>query len=161
MNARLTADGFQFDGQLYACTIGRSGVTTAKREGDGATPAGLWRITGMLYRPDRLEKPADWAEEILPGDLWSDDPADPHYNRKVRAPHGFSHEELHREDSLYDLVILTDWNADRVPGAGSAIFIHEWAGPDRPTEGCIAFARDVLHAMAPALAPGVQVVVPG
>lgn len=159
MNPRLTGDGFLFDGQLYACTIGRSGVTTAKREGDGATPAGRWRITGMLYRPDRLARPAGWAQEIAPGDLWSDDPADPDYNRMVKAPHGFSHEDLYRADSLYDLVILTDWNADRVPGQGSAIFIHEWAGPDSPTEGCIAFARPVLHMLAPALAPGVQVMV--
>ncbi|MCP6053683.1 hypothetical protein NL338_26220, partial [Klebsiella pneumoniae] len=50
---------------------------TAKREGDGATPAGIHRIAGLLYRPDRLPRPAPWAEPIGPGDLWCDDPADP------------------------------------------------------------------------------------
>lgn len=161
MTARLTADGFLFDGQLYACTIGRSGVTNDKREGDGATPAGVWTITGMLYRPDRLARPADWAQPIAPDDLWSDDPTDPDYNRAVKAPHAFSHEELCREDALYDLVILTDWNADRVPGKGSAIFIHEWQTPDTPTEGCIALARETLHTLAPRFTIGSQVVVKG
>lgn len=124
------------------------------------TPAGLRQITGMLYRPDRIACPAPWAQPILPGDLWSDDPADPDYNLPVRAPHGFSHEDLCREDTLYDLVILTDWNAARVPGRGSAIFIHEWRGSQDPTEGCIALPRDVLHRLAPDLAPGVRVLVP-
>jgi L,D-peptidoglycan transpeptidase YkuD (ErfK/YbiS/YcfS/YnhG family) len=48
------------------------------------------RIVGMLYRPDRMAPPADWALPIGPGDLWSDDPEDPDYNLMVRAPHGFS-----------------------------------------------------------------------
>ena len=60
-----------------------------KREGDGATPAGVHRLVGMLYRPDRMARPADWALPIGPSDLWSDDPRDQDYNLMVRAPHRF------------------------------------------------------------------------
>lgn len=142
----LTRQGLRFMGEVFPCTIGRSGVTRSKAEGDGATPSGIHRIIGCLYRPDRLARPCDWAVPIGPRDLWSDDPRDEDYNLMVRAPHRFSHERLRRPDPLYDIVLLTDWNWPRAErGRGSAIFIHAWRGPCRPTEGCIALRADHLQ----------------
>jgi L,D-peptidoglycan transpeptidase YkuD (ErfK/YbiS/YcfS/YnhG family) len=66
---------------------------------------------------------------------------DEDYNLMVRAPYPFSAERLFRGDRLYDLVLLTDWNWPRAErGRGSAIFLHRWRGPGRPTEGCVALA---------------------
>jgi L,D-peptidoglycan transpeptidase YkuD (ErfK/YbiS/YcfS/YnhG family) len=138
----VTPMGVRFMGRIFPCTIGRCGIVPAgrKREGDGATPTGVHRIVGMLYRPDRMVRPTDWARPIGPMDLWSDDPKDKDYNLMVRAPHGFSHESLRRADPLYDLVLLTDWNWPMsVPGRGSAIFLHRWRRPGFPTAGCVAF----------------------
>ena len=87
----LTPAGLRFAGRVIPCSIGRGGVSAAKREGDGATPAGVHRIAGLLYRPDRLARPAPWAEPIGPGDLWCDDSGDPAYNQPVRAPFAASH----------------------------------------------------------------------
>lgn len=141
----LTQAGLRAFGRVIPCTIGRGGTTHRKREGDGATPRGVHRIVGLLYRPDRLARPATWALPIRPGDLWSDDPRDPDYNTMVRAPHRFSHERLRRADRLYDCVILTDWNwPDAVSGRGSAIFLHRWRKPGHPTEGCVAMAAQDL-----------------
>jgi L,D-peptidoglycan transpeptidase YkuD (ErfK/YbiS/YcfS/YnhG family) len=100
----------------------------------------------MLYRPDRMARPTDWALPIGPMDLWSDDVRDPDYNLMVRAPHGFSHEHLRRADPQYDLVLITDWNWPySVPGRGSAIFLHRWRRPCAPTAGCVALApQDLL-----------------
>jgi len=141
----LTPRGTRFLGRTLPCSIGRGGLRHKKREGDGATPKGTHRIVGMLYRPDRMARPTDWALPIRPGDLWSDDVKDPDYNMMVRAPHTHSHERLARADRLYDLVILTDWNWPyAVPGRGSAIFLHRWRKPGHPTEGCIAFAPNDL-----------------
>lgn len=162
---RLTPMGLRFQGRLFPCSRGRGGVVAAeaKREGDGATPAGLHRIIGCLYRPDRLAG-ADlprWAQPIGPGDLWSDDPADPAYNQPVRAPHGFSHEQLRRADPLYDLVLITDWNmAPARPGRGSAIFLHRWRRPGYPTAGCIALDPADLRWIAARLTPGARLAVP-
>ena len=156
----LTPRGLRFRGQLFPCTIGRSGIKTDKREGDGATPRGVHRIVGMLYRPDRMARPADWAVPIRPGDLWSDDPDHEDYNLMVRAPYPHSHEVLRRADPLYDLVLLTDWNwpyAER--GRGSAIFIHSWRRPGYPTEGCIALRRDHLRAIAPLIGYDTRLIV--
>ena len=156
----LTAKGVRFQGRLYPCSIGKGGIKTNKIEGDGATPRGVHRITGMLYRPDRIARPVPWAIPIGPRDLWSDAPDDAQYNHHVRAPYGPSHEALRRADPLYDLVVLTNWNwPNAIAGKGSAIFIHQWRRPGFPTEGCIAFSRAHLHEIAQRLTPSTRLIV--
>ena len=144
----LSKMGLHFMGRRLPCTIGRGGLVDAKakREGDGATPRGVHRIVGMLYRPDRMARPTDWALPIGPPDLWSDDVDDPDYNLMVRAPQDFGHEVLRRADPQYDLILLTGWNWPHAdPGRGSAIFMHRWRRPGAPTAGCLAFsAHDLL-----------------
>ncbi len=156
----VTRWGTQFMGRRFASVVGRGGITGAKREGDGATPAGVRRIVGMLYRPDRMVRPADWAVPIGPSDLWSDDPRDRDYNHMVRAPHDYSHERLHRADPMYDLILLTDWNWPHAePGRGSAIFLHRWRRPGVGTAGCVAMAAADLLWIAQRLQPRHRVIV--
>lgn len=131
---------------------GRSGITALKREGDGATPAGLLRLMRVLYRADRMKPPACAVpvEPISPHDGWCDDMNDTAYNKPVRLPFAPSHESLWREDHVYDVIGVLDWNfAPIVPGKGSAIFFHV-ATPDyAPTAGCVALSLpDVLAALA-------------
>lgn len=148
----LTPRGLRFRGRIYPCAIGAGGLSADKREGDGATPIGIHRIVGLLYRPDRMARPTDWAVPIRPGDLWSDDSDDEAYNLMVRAPYRHSHEALRRGDPLYDLVIVTDWNWPRAaPGRGSCIFMHRWRRPGYPTAGCIALRPDDLRQIAAAI----------
>jgi len=158
----VTRHGARFMGRRFPCAIGRGGITADKREGDGATPAGTHRIVGLLWRPDRLARPADWAVPIRPGDLWSDDPRDEDYNLMVRAPHRWSHEALRRADPLYDLVLVTDWNWPRAErGRGSAIFVHAWRNARHPTEGCVAFAAHDLRWIVARIGYGTRLVVKG
>lgn len=146
----VTPMGLRFHGRRFPCTVGRGGITTAKREGDGATPAGVHRLIGMLYRPDRMARPADWALPIRPCDGWSDDPRDPDYNLMIRRPHPFGHERLMRADPVYDLILLTGWNWPQAEGGrGSAIFVHAWRRPGHATAGCIAMDARDLRWIAP------------
>ncbi|MEM9129135.1 MAG: L,D-transpeptidase family protein [Pseudomonadota bacterium] len=138
----VTPKGLRFRGRIYPCTVGRGGISADKREGDMATPAGVHRLVGMLFRPDRMARPTDWALPIRPGDLWSDDPKAEDYNLMVRAPYLSSHEVLRRADPMYDLIIVTDWNWPfAVGGRGSCIFIHTWRRKGYPTAGCIGLHR--------------------
>lgn len=158
----VTPRGVRFFGRYFTCAIGRGGITTDKHEGDGATPAGTHRIVGLLYRPDRMARPAPWAEPIRPRDLWSDDASDADYNQLVRAPYGHSHERLRRSDPLYDLILVTDWNWPvPIAGAGSAIFLHVWRKPRHPTQGCVAFSRSDLMWIIARIGPGTRLIVPG
>lgn len=159
----LVADGKA--GLLHAgdraipCSIGKGGLIAPadKREGDGASPIGVWPVRGVLLRPDRvalpegLQLPWRW---LRPSDGWSDGVDDPAYNRPVRHPHGFSAEKLWREDELYDVIVVLGHNDDPVvPGAGSAIFWHCWRD-GAATEGCVAIAKAEMLALLPSLAPG-------
>lgn len=157
----LVPQGLRLGARILPCAVGRGGVSTDKREGDGATPAGVHRITGMFYRPDRMAPPGPWAQAILPGDLWCDAPDHPAYNHHTRAPCAASHENLRRADPLYDLILTTDWNwPDAQPGRGSAIFLHQWRRPGYPTAGCIALSRRDLRWLAARVAPGTRLIVP-
>lgn len=141
------------------CVFGRSGLVPAaeKREGDGATPIGVWPLRRVLYRADRISAPdtALPASPIEVDDGWCDAPGDPAYNRHVVHPYPASAEELWRDDGLYDIIVVLGHNDDPVvDGAGSAIFWHCMAPDGRPTEGCIAIDRETLAAMLAEAAPG-------
>ena len=144
----VTKRGARFRGRELCCSVGRNGITTRKREGDGATPAGVFRLLGVLYRPDRIGVAGlAGAKPILGSDIWSDDPLDPEYNHLTHSIgiRRFSHERLRRPDGQYDLVVPIDHNWPcAVPNGGSAIFMHIWRKPRHPTAGCIAFSRDDL-----------------
>lgn len=134
-------------GLVMRCALGRSGRRARKREGDGATPAGRFEILGVLYRPDRRRRPVTGlpVRAIRPFDGWCDASGDRCYNRQVRLPYPASHERLWRDDPLYDLVVILDYNINpRKRGAGSAIFMHVARPGQLPTEGCVALdARDL------------------
>ena len=135
-------------GMTLPCALGRSGMRSQKCEGDGATPILVTRPLYGFYRADRERKPVSslpfypmarhWG--------WCDDPTHPSYNRLVDRPFASSHEEMWREDNLYDLVIVLDINiSKRIRGRGSALFMHV-ARPDyKATEGCIALAKPDLR----------------
>lgn len=150
---------FAAGGQEMRCAIGRSGMIAAaeKREGDGASPLGIWPIRYVLYRPDKGPPPTTAlpVRPIAADDGWCDAPDDPAYNRPVKRPYPASHETLWREDGLYDLIVVLGHNDDPpVPGLGSAIFLH-LARPDYgPTEGCIALSRPDLETVLALARPG-------
>lgn len=129
------------------CALGRGGRRTRKREGDGATPAGCWTLVRVLYRADRVKRPATRlpVKSIGRSDGWCDAPADRNYNRFVRLPYPASAESLWRTDHLYDVVVVLSHNSKpRVRGSGSAIFMHIARTGYAPTEGCVALRRQHL-----------------
>lgn len=140
--------------------LGRGGTGFDKREGDGRTPAGRFRILELLYRPDRMPRPSTRlpARPLKPGDGWCDEAADRRYNRPVRLPIGgprpISHERMWRDDGLYDLVLVIDHNTrPRVAGRGSAVFVHLARPGLAPTEGCIALRRADMRRFIARLGP--------
>ena len=147
----------RWPGARARCALGRGGVRTDKREGDGATPAGAWPLRRVLFRADRLAKPDTRLpiQALTPNDGWCDDPAASAYNKPVVLPFAASHERLWRDDRLYDVIVVLGHNDDPpVAGKGSAIFMHVARDDFGPTEGCVALAlRDLLRLLA-ACAPG-------
>jgi len=122
----------------------------------------MWRPVLVLYRADRMKRPRTLlpVRPLEPDDGWCDAIGDRNYNRPVRHPYPAGAERLWREDALYDLIVVLDHNRrPRVQGAGSAIFMHVARPGYRPTEGCIALARQHLLLVLAGAAPGTRVVI--
>jgi L,D-peptidoglycan transpeptidase YkuD (ErfK/YbiS/YcfS/YnhG family) len=153
--ARVQADGrFVLDGDIFRAAIGKAGMVSHKQEGDGGTPIGLLPLRRVLYRADRLARPAALVpvEPIAPEDGWCDDPSHADYNRMIRLPHPGRHEALWRSDGVYDVIGVLGWNdAPVVRGYGSAIFLHAARRDYAPTEGCVALGLADLLAVLPRL----------
>lgn len=139
------------------CTLGKSGITRLKREGDGATPAGRLGFVRVYYRPDRVRRPNTGLPvfPLQPDFAWCDDPNDRRYNRAVRLPFKPGHEVLWRADPLYDVMVVLDYNLARPKrGAGSAIFFHLTASDFSPTLGCIGVGLPAMFRILSRSGPG-------
>lgn len=144
----------QAGSSVFACALGRSGIAAIKREGDGATPMARMRLISGYFRRDHVARGSTRLSlTAIRADLgWCEVPGDRNYNRPVRMPYGAAHETMRRDDHLYDVCIVLDWNVRRrVQGNGSAIFFH-LARPDHtPTQGCVAVSLRVMQRLLPRL----------
>ncbi len=146
---RLTA-GFT----SFTCAIDAGSVYRRKSEGDGASPVGKFRVLGGFFRAKGPRPHAAWPlREIRAADGWCDDPRSPVYNRPTRLPNRYSCETLWRNDGLYDVVLVLNYNLwPRRQGCGSAIFLHCAKDDLVPTAGCIALRPNDLRKLLPRLA---------
>jgi len=142
---------------FYRAAVGVGGIGVKRAEGDRITPVGAFPLRRLLFRADRIRLPLTRlpASAIAPDDGWCDAPGDAAYNQPVKLPYRASAEALWRTDFLYDLIVVLGFNDDPVvAGCGSAIFLHVAQADYRPTQGCIALAKDDLLAVLAKLAPG-------
>lgn len=122
-----------------------------KKERDGRAPAGIFHL-GKVYTYDaQLPPGSDYPfHQVGDGDIWSDDPRSPNYNRHIvidpkNPPDNFSHEKMRSGDFAYHWLIEVKHNSDPpIPGEGSAIFFHIRRGESRPTSGCTTMAQENL-----------------
>ena len=148
----------RFGTREYPCMLGRSGIVANKREGDGATPAGLFPLREVRYRPDRFSAaPTTRGLSVIAtrkSDGWCDAQGDVAYNKLVQLPYPASAEKMWRDDGLYDVLAVIGYNdSPPVPGRGSAIFLHcareLGNGKLGPTVGCVSLRKaDVLAVIA-------------
>jgi L,D-peptidoglycan transpeptidase YkuD (ErfK/YbiS/YcfS/YnhG family) len=135
----------------WPAVVGREGFAAvgAKREGDGRTPSGVFRLGLAFGRPDSLPTGLVYRQ-ATDDDYWVDDPTSPLYNQWVRGkPVAKSAEKMLLRSGLYDAGIVVEYNtAPVVPGRGSAIFVHLWDKKGRKgTAGCVALAPSHLAAL--------------
>jgi L,D-peptidoglycan transpeptidase YkuD (ErfK/YbiS/YcfS/YnhG family) len=146
----------------FPCLLGKSGMRHAKREGDGASPVGAFRMVKVYWRADRLSRPATTLPmQLLKPDMgWCDAPGHRLYNRPVRLPFAASHEILARADNAYDVLVMLDYNlSPRLQQRGSAIFFHLISDRATHTEGCIAVTLATMHKLLPMLGAGTRMMV--
>ena len=142
--------------------LGRGGIKANKREGDGATPRGSFRLRRLWWRAERHPRPVTAlpVQRIGPDDGWCEDPSDRHYNQPLKVPERSKADRLARTDQLYDFIIELDHNTrPRIAGRGSAVFIHVARPHFAPTAGCVALRIDTLRRLLGRLGPRTKIVV--
>lgn len=130
--------------------IGKNGVTTEKKEGDGKTPIGefeLGIIMGTHSKEEIINKEALEYKQINENMYWVDDPKSKYYNQlvdisKVKKD-WYSAEHLIDYPIQYEYLIEIKTNPNNIPGMGSAIFLH--CTNNKPTEGCIAVNKETMQ----------------
>ncbi|WP_369257518.1 L,D-transpeptidase family protein, partial [Geodermatophilus amargosae] len=131
--------------------VGSNGVGAA-REGRATTPAGTFPLTEAFGRQADPGTDMPYFQSDT-SDWWDGNSASPTYNSHVRratSPGGAS-ENLYRAGAVYDYAVNIGYNLDRVPDAGSAIFLHVANGA--PTAGCVAIERGALQTLLRWLRP--------
>ena len=133
----LIIDDFKF-----RCCIGKKGINSNKKEGDYSTPKGLFSLRKLYFRRDRIGIPnSKINKKIIKRDMaWCDDPNDKRYNEEIKKFNKNLRENLYRKDHKYDYIISTNHNEKKIPGKGSAIFVH-LTEDYKPTAGCIALKK--------------------
>lgn len=138
--------------------VGKNGVTDCKREGDGCTPAGLFPLDtafGTAEDPGSLFPYRKLTED----DYWVDDPESPFYNQFVtfsgREKPWRSAEHLIEETTAYRYVLNICCNPGRIPGKGSAVFLHCSTGG--ATAGCVSVPEDVMRVLLRKLGQGSRI----
>ena len=157
--SRGTSGWLRAGAVVVRCAFGKSGITHAKREGDGATPAGRFKLVGGYFRLDRIARPRSSVplRVLNPMLGWCDESDAALYNRAITLPNRARHETLWRADSLYDLFFVLDHNfCPRKRGKGSAIFFHLTHPDFGPTEGCVAIRESDMRRLIPRLSHRVR-----
>src|SRR5262249_3707377 len=118
-----------------------------RREGDHATPIGVYGIGATMYGIDPNPGGLHYLyHRLVCGDWWDEDPYSSTYSRFVHVSCGVTpgfaaaSEALWQGTRAYTYLAVIDYNTGPVrAGAGapgSGIFLHSWM--DAPTEGCVA-----------------------
>lgn len=144
--------------------VGRNGVGP-KREGDGRSPQGMFSLGPAFgYAPQPPAGVRIPYRAMAPASVCVDDTGSAFYNLVFDADtlsgakDWASAETMRRDlapgDQLYELGVMVRYNPSRVPGAGSCIFLHLWRGPESPTAGCTAMAKEDFLEILRWLDPG-------
>ncbi|MEI8111339.1 MAG: L,D-transpeptidase family protein [Chitinophagia bacterium] len=133
-------------------SLGRSGIisSTLKREGDGATPAGFYRL-GQLFSYESTINTHLPFIQVTREDKWIDDSTSSDYNTHVRgATQAKSYENLLLASIDYKYCMVIEYNTHPVvKGRGSAIFFHITTKEYPSTAGCVAVQEsDMLRILS-------------
>jgi L,D-peptidoglycan transpeptidase YkuD (ErfK/YbiS/YcfS/YnhG family) len=136
----------------FVCFVGKNGIGSKKREGDLITPRGKFKLKKVFYKKKELSKIQTRMPktEIKKNFAWCTDSNNKRYNSLISKPMGCDYEDMFRKDSLYDIVIVLDFNyTSPIKYKGSAIFLHCSENKTKFTEGCIAMAKKDLLELIP------------
>jgi len=144
MNIIIKKHVLLYKGYKLKCCIGKSGITNFKKEGDLATPKGVFKLGYLYYRKDRnKDLKSTLKKRVIKKKMgWCDDIRSSKYNQEIYFPFKYSAEKFYRKDKIYDILINIKYNhSPIIKKKGSAIFLHLTDKKYKPTKGCVAILK--------------------
>ena len=144
------------------CSIGKSGITHLKEEGDLATPRGIFKLGLLYYRKDRNKSiKSKMKKRIIKKNMgWCDDSRSKKYNQEIHFPFKYGAEKLYRKDKIYDIFINIKYNQSPiVKEKGSAIFLHITNKKYKPTKGCVAIIKKDFIKILPSISKKTKILI--
>ena len=144
MNIIIKNHILSYRGYKLKCSIGKSGITNSKKEGDLATAKGVFNLGMLYYRKDRNRYfKTSLKKKIIKKNMgWCDDVKSKKYNKEIYFPFKYRAEKLYRKDKIYDIFINIKYNQSPVvKRKGSAIFLHLTNKNYNTTKGCVAIQK--------------------
>ena len=154
MNITIKKHFLLYKGYKLKCCIGKSGIKRFKKEGDLATPKGIFKLGLLYYRRDRNKSlKSKLKKRTIKKDMgWCDDIKSKKYNQEIHFPFKYGAEKLYRKDNAYDIFINIKYNHfPTIKGKGSAIFLHLANKKYKPTKGCIAILKKDFLKILPSI----------
>lgn len=139
--------------------IGRNGLSSNKKEGDGNSPAGIFPLIFGFGHLNQIDNPNFPYTKVSKDSHCIDDVNHPQYNRILyhfKKPKNISSENLLEVGAPYELAIAVDYNSlapddkkSPIKGKGSCIFLHIWKlsknGKSLPTAGCTSMSKENMR----------------
>ena len=144
----------------FRCALGKGGIKQKEREGDFITPKGKFKLIKIYYRSDRIKKINSTLKtiKIKKNMGWCDDVSSNYYNKQIKINKKIGHEKLHREDNVYDIIVVLNYNLNPIiKGKGSAIFLHVAKKNYNKTQGCIALEKNELLSLVSKIKKNTQI----
>jgi D-alanyl-D-alanine dipeptidase len=160
--------GWQQVGSAIPVVLGRSGLgwgrgltnpppssDPEKKEGDGRSPAGIFRLKYAFgyAAPDQVRQIKLQYIQCTETVECVDDTNSAYYNiikdrNSVEKVDWKSSEKMRMSDDEYRLGVFIEHNTlPTEPGAGSCVFMHIWKGPGHPTSGCTAMSTGGIESL--------------
>ena len=144
------------------CSVGKSGITHLKKEGDLATPSGIFKLGLLYYRKDRNQSiKSKIKKRIIKKNMgWCNDSRSKKYNQEIYFPFKYGAEKLYRKDEIYDIFINIKYNQSPIlKKKGSAIFLHIANKKYKPTKGCVAIAKKDFIKILPSVNKNTKILI--
>ena len=162
MNIIIKKHFLLYNDYKLKCSIGKSGITDLKKEGDLATPKGIFKLGLLYYRKDRNKSiKSKIKKRIIKKNMgWCNDIRSKKYNQIIYFPFKYGAEKLYRKDKIYDIFINIKYNQSPVVKAkGSAIFLHITNKKYKPTQGCIAIIKKDFLKILPSISKNTKILI--
>ena len=151
-----------YKGYKLKCSIGKSGITNSKKEGDLATPKGIFKLGLLYYTKDRNKSlKSKLKKRIIKKNMgWCDDIKSKKYNQEIHFPFKYGAEKLYRKDKIYDILVNIKYkHSPIVKGKGSAIFLHLTNKKYKATKGCIAIVKKDFLKILPLISSNTKILI--